>query len=147
MTPPPSPKNSKSPKTNPAFPNPDVPHINTHPIITLTLSPPQLPNHHSTPQQLPKPTSPPYHSTKNSSVSSSQNRAHGNTLSLATWKRIPRPVSQEAVFKSEPLGQKRAAPHHAHQSELPSKKYMVSQIDNENILILAEAGSQPCQEQ
>ena len=40
-----------------------------------------------------------------------------------------------------------AAPQHAHQSELPSKKYLVSQIDNENILILAEAGSQPCQEQ
>ena len=40
-----------------------------------------------------------------------------------------------------------AAPQQAHQSELPSKKYLVSQIDNENILILAKASSQPCQEQ
>ena len=50
------------------------------------------------------------------------------------------------MTKTELLGQKRAAPHHDHQSELPSKKFMVSQTDNENLLLLAEAGSQPCQE-
>ena len=66
---------------------------------------------------------------------------------MATWKRTPRIGTQGASIKNEPLGKKRAAPHHAHQSELPSKKYLVSQIDIENILILAEAGSQPCQEQ
>ena len=85
--------------------------------------------------------------TKTTSVSSSQNRAPTNTHPLATWKRIPRTASQETLTKTELLGQKRAAPHHDHQSELPSKKFMVSQTDNENILLLAEAGSQPCQEQ
>ena len=87
----------------------NTPHMappSNSPIITRTLSPPQLPNHYSTPHQLPKSTSPPHHTTKIPFVSSSQNRAHGNTPSLATWKRIPRLVSQEAVFKSEPLGQK-----------------------------------------
>ena len=93
------------------------------------------------------PTPPPLNTSKNTSVPPSENRAPNDTPLVATWKRIPRPGTQEALIKTEPLGQKRAAPHHAHQSELPSKKYLVSQIDNENILILAETGSQPYQEQ
>ena len=141
------PKNSNKSTHNPTLPIPDKTHANTHPIITRTSSPLHIPNQHSTTPQLPKPTSPPHHTTKNTSVSSSQNRAPTNTPPLATWKRIPRTTSQETLTKTEVLGQKRAAPHHAHQSELPSKKYMVSQIDNENILILVEAGSQPYQEQ
>ncbi|XP_023875040.2 uncharacterized protein LOC111987559 [Quercus suber] len=87
------------------------------------------------------PTPPPLNTSKNTSVPPSKNRAPNDTPPLATWKRIPRPETQEALIKTEPLGQKRAAPHHPHQSDLPSKKYLVSQIDTENILILAEAGS------
>ena len=121
-------------------------HAPPHPIITRTSPPLHIPIHHSTTPQFPKPTSPQHHTTKNTSVSSLQNRAHTNTHPLATWKRIPRNASHEAMTKTELLGQKRAAPHHDHQSELPSKKFMVSQIDNETPLLLAEAGSQPCQE-
>ena len=92
-------------------------------------------------------TPPPLNTSKNAYVPPSKNRAPNDTPPLATQKCTPRTGTQEALIKTEPLGKKRAAPHHAHQFELPSKKYLVSQIDNENILILAEAGSQPCQEQ
>ena len=143
------PKNSNTSTPNPTLPIPDKTHekhANPHPIITRTSPPLHIPNHHSTTPQFPKPTSPQHHTTKNTSVSSLQNRAPTNTHPLATWKRIPRNTAHEALTKTALLGQKRAAPHHDHQSELPSKKFMVSQIDNETPLLLAEAGSQPCQE-
>ena len=44
-------------------------------------------------------------------------------------------------------GTKRALPSTQQQSELPKKRHVVSQTDEENIQILAEAGVQPRQEQ
>ncbi|XP_030949608.1 extensin-like [Quercus lobata] len=94
-----------------------------------------------------KPTPPSSTTSINTFAPPPENRAPKNTPLMATWKRIPRPGTHETQIKTEPVGQKRAAPHQAHQSELSSKKYLVSQIDNESIVILAEAGSQPCQKQ
>ena len=130
----------------PLFLPPKTEHQMTphHPSILLTQ--PHQPLILPTLTQITRPHHP-VTTSKNASVPPSKNRAPKDTPPLATWKRTPRTRTQEALIKNKPLGKKCAAPHHAHQSELPSKKYLVSQIDNENILILAEVGSQPCQEQ
>ena len=44
-------------------------------------------------------------------------------------------------------GMKRTLPSTQQQSELPKKRHVVSQVDEENIQIFAEASVQPHQEQ
>ena len=132
-------KNASVSSSKNRAPNDTPPSLHTHNMASPTINTPNTNTNNPTP--------PPLTASKNASVPPSKNKAPNDTPPLATWKRTPRTGTQEALIKNEPLGKKRAAPHHAHQSELPSKKYLVSQIDNENILILAEAGSQPCQEQ
>ena len=53
------------------------------------------------------------------------------------------PASKEKVVS----GMKRTLPRTQQQSELPKKRHVVSEIDEENIQILAEVGVQPLQEQ
>jgi len=66
---------------------------------------------------------------------------------LATWKRLARDVIGTDVVMSEAVGSKRATRHTGGQTELLKKKKVVSQNDKSHKQILAEAGSQPCQNQ
>ena len=72
----------------------------------------------------------------------------------AKWKRISRPVDNPPVLNVESLatnntkiGSKRPISKFTDHSELPRKKLLVSYNDKENSHVLAEAGSQPRQEQ
>ena len=66
--------------------------------------------------------------------------------SEGTWKRISRACVGTNVVMEEALRTKRTTRHTAGQSELQKKKRkFLSQIGNEINMILAKAGSQPCQ--
>ena len=65
----------------------------------------------------------------------------------AKWNRIPRQHREGDTIMEGTVGQKRSIIEGGDHSELPRKKQLVSQNDKENKLILAEAGSQPCQKQ
>lgn len=64
-----------------------------------------------------------------------------NPLPQPTWKRIPKADSKFTSGKTEVLGQKRAATHSFHQTKLPNKKHVVSQVNMDNTEIFAKAGS------
>lgn len=73
---------------------------------------------------------------------------------LAKWKRYPRVADSSLVTnddipttKDDVLSSKRSINTFTDQSELPSKKILVSYNDKENFPIMAEAGSQPRQAQ
>ena len=65
---------------------------------------------------------------------------------VATWKRLNRTEMGTNVDMEDIVGEKRRGDSKDDQSEL-LKKRKVSQRGNKNKLILAEAGSQPCQNQ
>ena len=65
-----------------------------------------------------------------------------NTTSRPTWKRILKADVKQKTCQVASCGTKRALPYDKHQSELPIKRSVVSQVDEEQIQILAEAGSQ-----
>lgn len=63
-----------------------------------------------------------------------------NTTNKTTWKRILRADVEHNPSLVVSNGTKRAFPTNQQQTELPKKRSMVSQVDEENIQILAEAG-------
>ena len=65
---------------------------------------------------------------------------------VATWKRLNRTEMGTNVDMEDIVGEKRRGDSKDDQSEL-LKKRKVSQGGKKNKLILAEAGSQPCQNQ
>ena len=65
---------------------------------------------------------------------------------VATWKRLNRTEMGTDVDMEDIVGEKRRGDSKDDQSEL-LKKRKVSQGGKKNKLILAEAGSQPCQNQ
>ena len=78
----------------------------------------------------------------------SQNIAQGRVL--PSWTRRSRPQTTKEITPIQfTTGRKR--PIHLQDSsvfsELPSKRFQASQIDDEGLIILAEADYQPCQEQ
>ena len=62
------------------------------------------------------------------------------------WKRLPRTVVGSLFTKAYSVGSKRPMDKAPDLSELPSKKILVFHSNKENQFVLAEVGSQPCQE-
>ena len=102
-------------------------------------------------------TTSPLNPTQNSNPTLSPSPNIHTTIKLATssptpkpsptWKRIPRAAVEHKSTEKVVKGTERALPNTQQQSELPKKRHVVSQTDEENIQILAEAGVQPRQEQ
>ena len=70
-----------------------------------------------------------------------------NTTNRPTWKRMPRAEVEQKPCQLASCGTKRTLPDYKHQSELPKRRAVVSQVDEVELQILAKAGPQPCQEQ
>ena len=64
-----------------------------------------------------------------------------------TWKRFQRSAQNLTPPQGIKLHTKRSSNFLSDPIELPCKRRLVSQKDNGNIELLAEAGQQPCQEQ
>ena len=64
-----------------------------------------------------------------------------------SWKRVQRPARSLTPQQGIKLRTKRSSNFLSDPIELPRKRRSVSQQDNDNIELLAEAGQQPCQEQ
>ena len=64
-----------------------------------------------------------------------------------SWKRVQRPTRSLPPQQGINLRTKRSSNFLSDPIELPHKRRSVSQKDNDNIELLAEAGQQPCQEQ
>ena len=95
-------------------------------------------------------------STQSRATTSCQSRVPLSTISentninigiSSTWKHVGRSIPGIDVIMAEVVGSKRSARHIGGQSKLQKKKKTVSQDGKGNNLILAEAGSQSCQNQ
>ena len=64
-----------------------------------------------------------------------------------SWKRVQRPARSLTPQQGIKLRTKRSSNFLSDPIELPYKRRLVSQKDNDKIALLAEAGQQPCQEQ
>ena len=62
------------------------------------------------------------------------------------WKRVPRACVGTDVVMEEAMGTKRTTRQTAGQFELQKRRKAISKMGNEINMILAEAGSQPCQQ-
>ena len=143
------------------IPTPHNPHhtsnpTNTNTVTTSNISNPTPPSsvipkphnpHHtsnpSTPNPLTTPNvpklSPPSSDTPNLTPPSSK------SPSRPTWKCILKTEVEQKPCKAATCGTKRVLPDDIQQSKLPKRRFMVSQVDEEHIQILAKAGVQPCQ--
>ena len=128
-TSPPYPTQTSNPSPSPSFNT-----QNNHNLDTSPLSHTQV----STPTPSPSPNTHTTHKLATSSPTSNP---------PPTWKRIPRAAVEHASKEKVVSGMKRTLPRTQQQFELPKKRHMVSEIDEENIQILAEVGVQPLQEQ
>ena len=115
---------------NTNIPQPHNPHHTSNPTLpnTLTTSDdpnPTPPNTLTTPD-VTNPT-PPLPDIPNPTPPSS------NTTSRPTWKRILRADVGQKTCQVASCGKKRALPDDKHQFELPKRKSVVSQVDEEQI--------------
>ena len=110
-----SPTQTSNPSPSPSF-NTQT----THNLATSPLNPTQISN----PTLSPSPNT---HTTHNLATSSPTPNPS------PTWKRIPRATVEHALKEKVVRGMKRTLPSTQQQSDLPNKRHVVSQIDEENI--------------
>ena len=78
-------------------------------------------------------------------ISNHQVIKHASHTLGPKWTRVlhSSPGNKEALLSH--VGQKKGSVVDSDQLELPKKKFRVSQDDKENSIVMAKAGSQPCQ--
>ncbi|XP_023917240.1 uncharacterized protein LOC112028778 [Quercus suber] len=145
------------------IPTPHNPHHTFDPTKTNTLSTTNIPKLTPSSSDIPKPHNPHHtsnHSTPNTLTTSTVPKPSlpssdipnltppsSNAPSRPTWKRILRAEMEQKPCQAATCGTKRVLPDDIQQSELPKRRFVVSQVDEEQIQILAESGVQPCQKQ